>query len=47
MLKRNPPEGFIDITVTTGTEAVEGYDTVYTVLPRMNTVAQEKVLQTK
>ncbi len=29
MLKRNPPEGFIDITVTTGTEAVEGYDVVY------------------
>jgi len=47
MVKRNPPEGFIDITVTTGTDAVEGYDTVYTVLPRMNTVAREKVLQTK
>ncbi len=26
MLKRNPPEGFIDITVTTETGDVEGYD---------------------
>ncbi len=30
MLKRNPPEGFIDITVSTGADKVEGYYVLYT-----------------
>lgn len=46
MLKRNPVEAFIDITVTTGTDEVEGYDTVYTTLPPMNSFTVEKALQT-
>jgi hypothetical protein len=29
MLKRNAPEGFIDVTVTTGVEEVEGYKIIY------------------
>ena len=29
MLKRNAPEGFIDVTVTTGVEEVEGYKVIY------------------
>src|SRR4030042_2762819 len=41
MLKRNPPEGFIDITVSTGTDMVEGYDVVYTGLPPMTSVLRK------
>ena len=47
MLKRNSPEGCIDITGTTGRDAVEGSETVYTVLPRMTPETEERRLQTK
>jgi subtilisin family serine protease len=47
MLKRNPPEGFIDITVTTETGDVEGYDVVLTALPLMNPDTEERRFQTK
>lgn len=47
MLKRNPPEGFVDITVITGTDEVEGYDVVYTALSRMKPDTEERRFQTK
>jgi len=47
MLKRNPPEGCIDITVTTETGDVEGYDILHTALPRMTPDTEERRLQTK
>jgi len=47
MLKRNPPEGFVDINVITGTDEVEGYDVLHTALPRMNPDIEERQFQTK
>jgi subtilisin family serine protease len=46
MLKPDAPEGFTDITVTTGNEDAEGYDAVYITRPRMNVPSEEKRLQT-
>jgi subtilisin family serine protease len=36
MLKHNSPEGFSDVTVSTGTDAAEGYDVIYTERPAVN-----------
>lgn len=46
MLKPDAPEGFIDVTVTTGTEDAEGYDAVYIIRPWMNAVPEGRRLQT-
>jgi subtilisin family serine protease len=46
ILKPDAPEGFSDITVTTGNEEAEGYDAVYISRPRMNVPAEENRLQT-
>jgi hypothetical protein len=46
VLKPDAPEGFIDVTVTTGNEDAEGYEAEYIIRPRMNAVSEGKRLQT-
>jgi subtilisin family serine protease len=46
MLKPDAPEGFSDVTVTTGNEDAEGYHAIYIIRPRMSAVFEGKRLQT-